>query len=92
MQIHWLFIGGPADGKTEWVDGGIKQHSVYWPDVTGKNYHYKGGKFYLWGKFYRIGYLNEEDVCLQRIAQLIFDMKLQPIEILDLNNEENYVL
>jgi len=36
--------------------------------------------------------LNEEDICLQRIAELIDDAKLQPIEILDFNNKENYVL
>lgn len=77
MNIQWLFVGGPAHGKTVWVKAG---NSVRWADDDGKEHKYRGHDYRLDGKFYRVGARSVEDIQDGEVRSMLRAAAVEPIE------------
>ena len=77
MNIQWLFLGGPADGKTHWVKDG---KYVRWAAEGAKEFEYRGHDFVYNGRVYRVGALDPNDLLPSKVADLIQSTGLQPLD------------
>lgn len=71
MNIQWLFVGGPHDGKTLWIKQGGRvayDGAVY----QGQNYLYNG-------RLYRVGFIDPNDLTPSKVAKLIAETGLAHI-------------
>ncbi len=76
MNVQWLLVGGPADGKTVWVKAGI---SVRWPGGDGKTYEYRGQNYLEGGRLYRVGCIDPNDLLPSKVRDLIHSTGVQHI-------------
>lgn len=77
IQCQWLFVGGPAHGKTCWVKAG---KSVRWADEQGNEYDYKGYDYIFGGRRYKIGVQNFNDIEDKAVRMLLQSTDVEPIE------------
>lgn len=78
MNVQWLFVGGPADGRTLWVKAGKSVRMAV--DDDGKECEYRGHDFLYNGRVYRVGALDPNDLLPSRITDLIRTTGLEPVE------------
>ena len=63
MNIQWLLVGGPLDGKTVWVKRGGRVQ-VGGATYSGQNYPHDG-------RLYRVGFVDPNDLEPSRVIGLI---------------------
>ena len=71
MDIQWLLVGGPCDGKTLWIKQGSR--------VNCEGTVYQGQNYLHNGRLYRVGHVDPNDLETGRVAGLIDETKLRHI-------------
>jgi hypothetical protein len=61
--VEWLFVGGPQDGLTHWVGQGDR--------AAFGGVVYKGLNVHEFGRLYRVGFLDPNDLVPSRVRELI---------------------
>jgi hypothetical protein len=79
-MIQWLFVGGPADGATLWVDG-LK--TVRFATDDGAEVEYRGWDYVKDGSIYRVGVLNPKDLHSSKIVDWILFTGVKPFGFRD---------
>lgn len=79
MNVHWLFVGGPADGRTLWVEAG-KSIRIAVGDDDRKYFDYRGHDYVYNGRIYRIGAIDPADLVPSKVTDLIQSTGLEPVE------------
>lgn len=71
MNIQWLLIGGPHNGKTLWIKQGSR--------VSYGGTVYQGQNYLHNGRLYRIGFIDPSDLEPAKVSRLIEDTNLSHI-------------
>ena len=75
QPIQWLFVGGPADGKTMWIKHGASVRIL----TDDGGVCYRGENWLENGRLYRVGALDRNDLLPSKVRALIESTGLQHI-------------
>jgi hypothetical protein len=79
MIQQWLFVGGPADGATLWVDGG---NTVIFSTDDGAKVEYRGHDYVKGSCVYRVAAIDPQDLLSSKVVDWILFTGLKPVESL----------
>lgn len=75
---EWLLIGGPADGKKVMIL--LHEETLKWPTENGNEWLYQGYNYLHRGRVFRIGIIDTNDVEESKVARMIDETDLWPID------------